>query len=118
LLSEMKKERLPLFDPATGAIVAILHKSLINGFLVKKGGAAFDTSTLEQLLADVDAGNVAKQSFAVIPNTSTLADAKEAMLRQQASAKVSCEDAFITSPGGTRVEGWITNDIIDKNSQA
>jgi hypothetical protein len=117
VIAGMKQQRLPLFDPATGAPLAVIHKSLINDFLVKQGPQKFDTATLAQLLADPEAGKIAKNTFVILPNTATLADVKLQMSEQCRSAGLKCEDAFITTPGSQRVEGWITNDIIDENSQ-
>jgi len=74
LAAEMKRERLPLFDPGNGSIIGVLHKSLINEFLVKQGSQKLATATLQELLADSDAGKIAKESFVVLPNTATLAD--------------------------------------------
>ena len=116
----MTRERLPLIDPASGSVVAVLHKSLINDYLVKRGRAILadlTTATLKQLLDDPDVGSLAKESFVLIPNSATLADTKEAMMRKQVPNGVNCEDAFVTAPGGSKVEGWITNDIISQHAQ-
>jgi hypothetical protein len=115
-----KRERLPLINPANGAAVAVLHKSLIDRFLIRKSTAnppvALADVTLQQLLDDLQAGKVAKDSFVVIPNTATLADAKAAMT-QKSTPDLTCEDAFVTAPGSTKVLGWITSDIINENSK-
>lgn len=121
LRDQMKQQRMPLIGPDTGAPYAVIHKSLITDFLVKQGliaAANLDTTTLKQLLDDPDAGKVAKNSFVVVPNTASLADVKERMTQQSQQAGVNCEDAFITTPGTSKVEGWITNDIIAANAMA
>lgn len=121
LQAQMKQQRLPLIDPATGAAYAVIHKSLINDFLVKQGTVApgnLATATLKQLLDDPDAGKIAKNSFVVVENTATLGGVKERMTQQSQRAGTTCEDAFIVAPGSTRVEGWVTNDIINANSLA
>jgi hypothetical protein len=121
LQAQMRQQRLPLFDPPTGAVFAVIHKSLINDFLVRQGALApanLASATLKQLLDDADAGKIAKNSFVVVENTATLAGVKERMTQQSQRAGTTCEDAFIVAPGSTRVEGWVTNDIINANSLA
>ena len=119
LRSQMRQQRLPLIDPDTGAAFAVIHKSLLDDFLVKQGmlaAANLDNANLQQLLDDPNSGKIAKSSFVVIPNTATLADVKERMAQQSAQTGVSCEDAFIVPPGTGKVQGWITNDIINANA--
>lgn len=116
-MEAMKRERLPLIDHATGKVTAVLHRSLINSYLVKKGGD-LNAHTLQALLADPDAGKVASKSFVTIDSTATLADAKLKMTQAKAETGISCEDAFVRLPGNEDVIGWITNDIINDQSQA
>jgi len=142
LVDEMPKQRLPLLDAQTGGVVAVVHKSLITEFLLKQvadaeveakkanaaapaadiamaGANAMAKATLKGLLDDSGIyGKTAKKSFATVPSTATLAEVKEQMDQQGKAAEIACEDAFLVSPGTIRVEGWITNDIINENSQA
>jgi hypothetical protein len=122
VINTMTRERLPLFVPVTQAIRAVLHKSLINEFLVKQATMAspprsFEAVTLQDLLNDADAKKSA-ETFVVLPNTATLADVKERMTAKSLESQPSCEDAFITAPNSPAVQGWITSDIIDQNSKA
>lgn len=116
----MKRERLPLFLPTTHAIRAVLHKSLINEFLVQASTASppigFTAVTLHDLFND-EAAKRSAECFVVLPNTATLADVKDRMTDKSLQNKVSCEDAFITAPGSQTVQGWITSDIVDQNSK-
>lgn len=143
LVTEMKRQRLPLLDVVTGSAVAMVHKSLITEFLLKQGvdaeakfkkenpGAkvediakagtdAMSAATLKDLLDDKNGhfAKTAKKSFVTVPITATLAEVKEQMDQQSRATDVKCEDAFLVASGSIRVEGWITNDIIQDNSQA
>jgi hypothetical protein len=117
-LEQMKRERLPLIDVDSGSAHAVVHKSLIGDFLLLGAPAKQDTATLAELIADAKAGNIAKNSFILVPNTATLAEVKDQMTQQSNRSGVSCEDAFVTPLGSTKVEGWITNDIINTNALA
>ncbi len=94
----------------------MVHKSLINEFLVKQLPGEIDKATLGGLIDDTESGNTAKNSFAVVLDNATLADVKEAMARQSTACGVTCEDAFILSLKDHSVVGWITNDIIEANA--
>lgn len=66
------------------------------------------------LLSDPEFKSKLETSFAVVPQTATLADAKRAM-----ESTPWCQDTFVTRTG-TRTEpiiGWITNVIIEASSQ-
>jgi len=56
------------------------------------------------------------KTFAVVPETATLADAKRAMVTTSSS---SCQDVVITRNGARTkpIVGWITNAVIEANSQ-
>lgn len=116
----LNRERLPLIDPANGSVVAVLHRSLLNDFLLTRSVADrnnLGSTTLQHLLDDPVAGKTAKNTFVVLPNTVTLAVVKERMNQQtQRAAGKTCEDAFITAPGSAKIEGWITNDIIAEHA--
>lgn len=99
----MHRERLPLFLPTTYAIRAVLHKSLINEFIVQQTATAsppisLTDVNLHELLND-EAAKRSAECFVVLPNTATLADVKDRMTDKSLQNKVSCEDAFITAPG-------------------
>ncbi len=111
---QMKRQRLPLISER-GYAYAVVHKSLIDDFLLKDPANAA-TAKLADLIGDATAGKVAKESFVVLADTVTLADVKARMEQQSRSSGVSCEDAFITPAGSDKVVGWITNDIINSNA--
>ena len=118
----MTRERLPLFLPVTHAVRAVIHKSLINDFLVRRPRAtsppiSVGSITLKDLLSDSEA-KMSAESFVTLPNTASLADVKQSMVSKSLQAQKSCEDAFITAPGSATVQGWITNDIVEQNSRA
>ena len=97
----------------------ILHRSLIDKFLSSsaRGGMtpqALSNLTLQDLLdKDKDLLRMA-QSFGVVREDTTLADAMNAMARIR-----DCQDVFVTKAGSKdeAVLGWITNVIIQDNAK-
>ena len=130
IIDALKKEgrqRLLVFK-AGNTIERIVHLSAIESFIsnyvlhppaenVKKANEL----TISDLLAVPDLDKLTALSFALVPQTATLADAKAAM--EQKSKELgnigNCEDVFITQDGSPTlpVLGWITNDIIIDNAK-
>jgi hypothetical protein len=72
---------------------------------------ALDTATLEKLITDTPS---LATSVAIVPEDATLADARALM-----DALPKCQDVFVTA-GGKKdgvVRGWVTNVIIQQNSE-
>jgi hypothetical protein len=130
IIDALKKEgrqRLLVFK-AGNMIERVVHLSAIESFIsnyVLHPPAANakkpNELTLSDLLAVPDLDKLTALSFALVPQTATLADAKAAM--EQKSKELgnigNCEDVFITQDGSPTlpVLGWITNDIIIENAK-
>jgi hypothetical protein len=97
----------------------VIHRSTIDRFIAKsaaEGGTAekLQALTLNDLLTHPDFKPTLANTFAVVPETATLADAKRAM-----ESFPSCQDVFVTRTGASTepVSGWLTNVIIEANSR-
>ncbi len=97
----------------------IVHRSLIDSYLSSlarsgKSSADIAAQTLQNMLdANAEMKRMA-ESFAVVKEDATLADAQTAMSNLR-----DCQDVFVTRLG-TKVEevlGWITNVIIQENAK-
>jgi len=117
-LEKQNKNRLPVLTP-DGKPRLVVHRSTIDRFIASRAskGASVDdlkTLTMTDLLQDPDFGKDLKNTFAVIPKTGTMADAKRAM-----EALQWCQDVFVTDSGTSAetVLGWVTNGIVEKNSR-
>ena len=125
----MKKEgRYRLLVFRTGNVIErVVHLSAIECFISNYvlnppvNAKAVDQLTLSDLTAMPSLDQLTAQSFAFVPQSATLADAKAAM--EQKSKQLgnlgNCEDVFITQDGTAAlpVLGWITNDIIIQNAK-
>jgi hypothetical protein len=97
----------------------ILHRSLIDKFLSQaarsgKSSTDLEKLTLQDLLnQDTELRRMA-ESFAVVSEDATLADAMNAMARIS-----DCQDVFVTRAGTKQEEvlGWVTNVIIQENAR-
>lgn len=108
-LEAKHRERLPILD-GQDRIVYIVHRSLLDKFIVKQMGAkAAADLTLADLSADADAGKVLRESFRTLKPSATLADAKYFM-----DTAPDVRDVFVTADGtpSTKVVGWVTNVIM------
>jgi hypothetical protein len=97
----------------------VIHRSTIDRFIARAAAAGKTPDelkglTLKDLLSDPDIKPTVENTFAIVPETDTLADAKRAMERNP-----GCQDVFVTRTGASTepVSGWVTNVIIDKNSR-
>jgi hypothetical protein len=119
------RQRLLVFK-AGNTIERVVHLSAIESFISNyvlqppaAGAKAPNQLTITDLLAVADLDKLTALSFALVPQTATLAEAKAAM--EQKSKELgnigNCEDVFITQDGSPTlpVLGWITNDIISEN---
>lgn len=118
-LEKEKKNRLPVLTP-DGKPRLVVHRSTIDRFIASRAakGATVDelkALTMESMLQDNEFGKDLKNTFAVIPKTGTMADAKRAM----EALGVWCQDVFVTDSGTSAetVLGWITNGIVEQNSK-
>lgn len=111
-LDEIKRFRVPIFDE-DGRARYVVHRQPLDTFIADSGGAA-DQLTLLDLL-NSGAGAQVQNSFAVIAESSTVADAKTAM-----EARPNCQDVFLSGTGRIEepVSHWITNNEIQRASKA
>lgn len=114
-----KGSRIPVLTKEDFPLL-VVHRSTIDQFIVKattdgKTADELKALTLDDLLHDQRSKELLDRSFAVVPETSVLADVKRAM----ASLSSQCQDAFVTRSGSRNepVTGWVTNVIIEANSQ-
>jgi hypothetical protein len=111
------KNRLPILD-AKGCILFIVHQSLIDNFLVDKAteGVEVKTITLKDALDNYAFKEQAKK-FATIKSSDSLQRAK-ILMEGLSTAESLCSDIFVTIDGtkNTKVIGWITDKVIQKNS--
>ena len=118
LVDEMEKKkkgsRLPILSDKKHPLY-VVHRSVVERFLVKAARGAGDvkTLTLKTLLDDSDVKEFLKNSFATVREDANLAEAKGAM-----ESNPNCQDVFVTKTGNRDEEviGWITNVIIQENS--
>lgn len=116
ILEKLNRNRLPIVDSA-GKVLFVLHRSLIDKFLVKRaeaGGTSLADATLTDLLAEADLKTIF-QGFATVSKNTRLITVKLTM-----DGNSNCSDAFVTEDGtkGSRALGWITNVIVQENSIA
>ena len=129
-LSAGQRDRVAFFkgdvdNAASGAPKRVLHLSLVEKFIaqatVRTQPANIDDLKVATIAADPAFKPVIDNSFAVIPQTATLADAKTAMDKQSAAIGGigNCYDVFVTATGKPDevVIGWITNDIINESAK-
>jgi hypothetical protein len=121
-LSDLEKQkkgnRIPVLT-ADGKPRLVVHRSTIDRFIAHRAaeGATVEqlkALTMADLLQDTEFGKDLKNTFAVIPKTGTLADAKRAMESLQ-----WCQDVFVTDSGTSAetILGWVTNGIVEANSR-
>ena len=108
-LSTLKLNRVPILD-AEGRASQIIHRSLIDQFIVKRvmtpGGGNPSDLTLADILADNEMKAVFDNTFVIVKKQATLAEAKSAM-----DARKGCSDVFVTATGNPNepVLGYLTN---------
>jgi hypothetical protein len=97
----------------------VIHRSTIDRFIAKAAAAGKNVEelkrvTVDDLLHDPDFETPLRNTFAIVPETATLADAKHFM-----ESFPSCQDVFITRNGTSNepVSGWLTNVMIEANSR-
>lgn len=115
LLDKFRRNRLPVVD-AAGKPLYVIHRSMIDGFLVKSAlaGKTLATLTLKDLLDAPDLKAVA-MAFTTLARDARLIAAKQAM-----DGNPNCSDVFVTTDGtrATAAIGWITNVMVREKSQA
>jgi hypothetical protein len=111
-----KRNRVPILN-SNGAPLYIVHRSMIDQFITRSILEHGDPKlihqfTLSDLLADPDMKSMFENSFCVVSEKSTLAEAKEAM-----TAREGCSDVFITKTRISEepVTGLLTNVKITRN---
>ena len=115
-LKQRGRQRLPIFgDDRT--VQFIVHLSTINDCIGQAalGGKDVQDLTFGDLLADPGRRQILSDSFAVVPESATLADAKAAL--EQVRGR---EDVFVTRTGtrGEPVLGWLTDNSITRHARA
>jgi hypothetical protein len=111
-----KGNRLPFLGEKKQPVY-ILHKSAVDSAIVERALAGDNVAelTFKDLFEKVSGlEKLGQESFGVIGEDATLADAKSEMRRID-----NCQDVFITENGleDGPVVGWITNGIIEQHSR-
>jgi hypothetical protein len=110
-----KRNRLPILSPE-GRIKFIVHRSLIDRFLVEQLSKGGDISklSLNDLLLDPGVGGAVREAFGTVRPEATLADVKSQM-----DGIPNCADVFVTEDGtrNSRVLGWLTNVIVAERAR-
>jgi hypothetical protein len=108
--------RVPILG-ADGQPLYIIHRSMIDKFIVSQIRSGNDKSSaalsLADLLAEPEMRTMFEDTFVVVKRQATLAEAKCAML-----TKPGCSDVFVTDTGNRNepVLGWLTNVDIARRS--
>lgn len=119
LVSELdvrQLNRIPILS-AEGHPLYILHRSMIDKFIVKQvlSGAATNANelTLADLLAEREMRDMFENTLVTVKRQASVAEAKSAMI-----ARPGCSDVFVTAGGGRNepVQGWLTNVEITRSS--
>jgi hypothetical protein len=102
---------------SSGHPLYIVHRSMIDKFIVKRvlsasGGSPADL-TVADLLKDSEMKEIFENTFVVVKRQATIAEAKSAMI-----SKPGCSDVFVTAEGTRNepVQGWLTNVDITRSS--
>lgn len=115
-LKRKGRQRLPIFD-ADRVVQYIVHLSTINDCIGQAalGNKAVQDLKFRDLVADPARRTLLTDSFATIPESATLADAKAALEQMRGR-----EDVFVTRTGarGEPVLGWITDNALVRHSRA
>lgn len=115
-LKQRGRQRLPLFGD-DGAVRWIVHLSTINDLLGQAAleGKSGHDLTFADLVADPVRRKMLSDSFVVVSEAATLADAKAAL--EQVRGR---EDVFVTRTGNRDepVLGWITDNSIARHARA
>lgn len=112
ILIKYKRNRLPILDQK-GHVVYMLHRSILEQFIVKRLGkddaSSIDSLSLADLIADSELKHFALDSFMTVNAKTSLAEVKTLM-----DHLPYCADIFVTEDGSkaTRATGWITNNIV------
>lgn len=110
-----KRNRLPILDDK-GHPLYIIHRSMIDKYITRKNIDDNITPddvkklSLENLLdEDAELKSMFENSFATVPESASLADAKREMEKTE-----NCLDVFVTGNGTRKAQvlGWLTNNII------
>jgi hypothetical protein len=113
-------ERIPILN-AQSVVRYLIYKNMIDKYLAQfagkadtVGGKKVSELTLTDLLSDAAMKKFFESSFAFVPLTATLADAKREM-----EAIDKCGDVFVTNTGkkDEPILGWITDNAIIENSR-
>jgi len=115
-LKDIKKFRVPVLDEAKRARF-VIHQQPLDSFLMDHKAVTEPTGgwKLKDLCDDSTYGPEVRDSFAVIKEDATMAEAKVAM-----EGRPHCQDVFLT-PNGNKSEaitGWLTNNEIQRAASA
>ena len=112
-LTKTKRNRVPIMSPA-GAPLYIVHRSLIEQFIVKSLGGAKSPDFFYPRGSSFgpELKSTFEKTWVVVSRQSTLAQAKAAMV-----AREGCSDVFVTKTGIAEepVIGLLTNVEITRN---
>jgi hypothetical protein len=117
-LADLGFYRIPVLT-SDKAPLFVIHRQPLDSFTAAQcragNAAAANTVTLQDLLNDPTEGPRIQNSFALIPESATLADAKAAM-----ATRSPCQDVFITKNGrdGEPTIAWLNNNDIQQAATA
>jgi hypothetical protein len=120
MIAANRGQRIPILDK--GCPKYVIHASRIYEYLALLAAAPLaaapgvtpSTATLNDFLNDPKVKGELSNSFALVNENATLADAKDAMEKYD-----KCQDVFVTKKGVTSEEviGWITNITIAESAK-
>lgn len=110
-LDDRRVSRSPILDKS-GAVLQVVHRSVIDEFIRKSVAAdplALDKVKWAEMLEDAALKKVLDESFGLVSQAATLADARAKMTEIP-----DCEDVFVTKTGtkGEPLLGWITDNVV------
>ncbi|MFZ0770039.1 MAG: hypothetical protein WCA49_09015 [Candidatus Sulfotelmatobacter sp.] len=120
-LSQMSAERIPILS-SQSVIRFLIYKAMIDKYLAQLAGKSLPagkTTVADLTLKDLVDSNpemrkLFENSFAFVPLTATLADAKREMEKID-----NCGDVLVTNTGKKEepILGWVTDNTIIENSK-
>jgi|GEM_PF-301870 len=130
-MQDLETERMPVLQKDTNRLIFLIYRTTIERFIT---GLTNGTLKLKEVgetptgIADLTIGQMFDSDFQLIkdvmkivegsncflPNTATLAQARQLM-----QDNAFCQDVFITATGNRdeAIEGWVTNEMVIEKSE-
>lgn len=129
---DLQTERLPVLYDEKKTLLFLIYRTTLerfisgfsNGSIKVPGKDTIDATIINELiLKDMftsdfklikDIENIAEKGGCFLPNSATLAEARQLMLDN-----TFCQDVFITKTGNKdeAIEGWVTNEMVIEKSE-